>query len=144
MFASVQNLAARIGFWQTAKFSECPFFAQALLSERMRMELNKSLRLRPDRRIFKDQHLSLPPSEDALRMSSAANATIPLQLSARRRYLRRISLSVQQIIGNLRLQNETDAKTSTDLSQHGIDHVVNFLKSGKHFSDRDAFFKENK
>ncbi|GBN84185.1 hypothetical protein AVEN_119924-1 [Araneus ventricosus] len=29
MFASLQNLAARIGFWQTAKFSEYPFFAQA-------------------------------------------------------------------------------------------------------------------
>ncbi|GBN67747.1 hypothetical protein AVEN_164438-1 [Araneus ventricosus] len=29
MFASLQNLAARIGFWQTAKFSEHPFFAQA-------------------------------------------------------------------------------------------------------------------
>ncbi|GBM15109.1 hypothetical protein AVEN_242156-1 [Araneus ventricosus] len=29
MFASLQSLAARIGFWQTAKFSENPFFAQA-------------------------------------------------------------------------------------------------------------------
>ncbi|GBO04315.1 hypothetical protein AVEN_77748-1 [Araneus ventricosus] len=29
MFAFLQNLAARIGFWQTAKFSEYPFFAQA-------------------------------------------------------------------------------------------------------------------
>ncbi|GBO45879.1 hypothetical protein AVEN_223268-1, partial [Araneus ventricosus] len=28
MFASLQNLADRIGFWQTAKFSEYPFFAQ--------------------------------------------------------------------------------------------------------------------
>ncbi|GBM22938.1 hypothetical protein AVEN_136358-1 [Araneus ventricosus] len=28
MFASLQNLAARIGFWQTAKFSEYPSFAQ--------------------------------------------------------------------------------------------------------------------
>ncbi|GBM28285.1 hypothetical protein AVEN_233161-1 [Araneus ventricosus] len=29
MLASLQNLAARIGFWQTAKFSEYPFFVQA-------------------------------------------------------------------------------------------------------------------
>ncbi|GBN40810.1 hypothetical protein AVEN_187124-1 [Araneus ventricosus] len=29
MFASLQTLAARIGFWQTAKFSEYPFFALA-------------------------------------------------------------------------------------------------------------------
>ncbi|GBN46499.1 hypothetical protein AVEN_227703-1 [Araneus ventricosus] len=43
MFASLQNLAARIGFWQTAKFSECPFFAQAFLPARMRMELNNGL-----------------------------------------------------------------------------------------------------
>ncbi|GBM75996.1 hypothetical protein AVEN_90494-1 [Araneus ventricosus] len=28
MFIPLQNLAARIGFWQTAKFSEHPFFAQ--------------------------------------------------------------------------------------------------------------------
>ncbi|GBM98737.1 hypothetical protein AVEN_39627-1 [Araneus ventricosus] len=41
MFASLQNLAARIGFCQTAKFSECPFFTQALLPERMHIELNK-------------------------------------------------------------------------------------------------------
>ncbi|GBN41711.1 hypothetical protein AVEN_103543-1 [Araneus ventricosus] len=41
MFASIQNLVTIIGFWQTAKFSECPFFAQAFLLLRMPMEFNK-------------------------------------------------------------------------------------------------------
>ncbi|GBO46897.1 hypothetical protein AVEN_191925-1 [Araneus ventricosus] len=43
MFASLQNLAARIGFWQTAKFSEYPFFAQAFTNAHGVEQLNGAL-----------------------------------------------------------------------------------------------------